>query len=131
MKAWDTQSAALRNLYYFSTSWSVLSQAFPVLVAAPRYIAGSITLGGLMQGAQAFQQMVGALAWPIDNLPRLAEWRASAERVLGLDQALGRLREEVARQAEGQIVIKPGATPRSPSATSRSPGPVASRWSTG
>jgi putative ATP-binding cassette transporter len=89
----------------------VLSQAFPVLVAAPRYIAGSITLGGLMQSAQAFQQMVGALAWPIDNLPRLAEWRASAERVLGLHQALGRLSEAVVGPPGSQIVLAPGERP--------------------
>ncbi len=89
--AWDRQTTALRNLFVFSSSWSVLSQAFPVLVAAPRYIAGTISLGVLMQTAQAFQQMIAALAWPIDNLPKLADWRASVERVLGLADALARL----------------------------------------
>ena len=57
----------------------MLSQVFPTLVVAPRYIAGLITLGGLMQSAQAFQQMVGALSWAIDNLGKVADWRASAE----------------------------------------------------
>ena len=38
-------------------SWTVLSQAAPILVAAPRYIAGTITLGVLMQISQAFLQM--------------------------------------------------------------------------
>ena len=109
--AWDRQTVALRNLYLFSSSWSVLSQAFPVLVAAPRYISGTITLGTLMQSAQAFQQMVGALAWPIDNLPKVAEWRASAERVLGLHGALGRLREHLAAGEEGQIRLEPATQP--------------------
>ena len=96
-RAWDGQTRALRNLFVFSSGWTVLSQAFPVLIAAPRYIAGSITLGGLMQTAQAFQQMVAALAWPIDNLPKVAEWRASAGRVLGLHRAIRRLGERAVR----------------------------------
>lgn len=94
VRAWNRQTLALSNLYLFSSSWSVLSQAFPVLVAAPRYIAGAITLGVLMQTAQAFQQMIAALAWPIDNIPKVAEWRASVERVLGLHEALRLLGEQ-------------------------------------
>jgi putative ATP-binding cassette transporter len=77
------------NLFYFSSSWWVLSQVFPILVASPRYLAGTITLGVLMQTAQAFQQVVGAMSWPVDNVSRVAEWRASVERVLNLHDALG------------------------------------------
>ena len=62
----------------------MISQAAPILVAAPRYIAGTITLGVLMQIAQAFLQMTQALAWPIDNMQRLAEARASFTRVTQL-----------------------------------------------
>jgi putative ATP-binding cassette transporter len=109
--AWERQTRALRDLYLFSSSWSVLSQVFPVLVAAPRYIAGTITLGTLMQSAQAFQQMVSALAWPIDNLPRLAEWQASAGRVLGLHGALAQLGEQVVHSEAGAIVREPAAGP--------------------
>ena len=94
VRAWNRQTVALSNLFLFSSSWSVLSQAFPVMVAAPRYIAGTITLGVLMQTAQAFQQMIAALAWPIDNIPKLAEWRASVERVLGLHEALRTIDEQ-------------------------------------
>ena len=47
-------------------------------------IAGTITLGVLMQIAQAFQQMTQALAWPIENMQRLAEARASFSRVTQL-----------------------------------------------
>ena len=82
--AWSRQTRALAHLITFSSSWSVLSQAAPILVAAPRYIAGTITLGVLMQIAQAFQQMTQALAWPIENMQRLAEARASFTRVTQL-----------------------------------------------
>jgi putative ATP-binding cassette transporter len=84
VRAWDGQTWALTKLVYFTSSWSVLSTAFPVLVAAPRYIAGTITLGVLMQTVQAFGQMTSALSWPIDNLANVAAWRASVERVLHL-----------------------------------------------
>lgn len=88
VRAWDDVTRALANMFFYSSSWSVLSQVFPTLVVAPRYIAGLITLGVLIQSAQAFQQMVGALSWAIDNLGKVADWRASAERVFGLAEAV-------------------------------------------
>lgn len=89
--AWDRQSAAIGRLFLFTSGYSILSTAFPIVVAAPRFIAGTITLGTLMQTAQAFQQLAAALSWPIDNLQRVAEWRASVERVLKLQDALAKL----------------------------------------
>lgn len=81
----------------FSSGYSVLSMAFPILVSAPRYVLQQITLGTLMQSAQAFQQMVSALSWPVDNMGKVAEWRASVERVLGLHQSLQALEFEIKR----------------------------------
>ena len=81
----------------FSSGYSVLSMAFPILVSAPRYILGSITLGALMQSAQSFQHLVSALSWPVDNMGKVAEWRASVERVLGLAGALEQLEKEIAK----------------------------------
>lgn len=89
--AWDRQSAAIGRLFLFTSGYSILSTAFPIVVAAPRFISGTITLGTLMQTAQAFQQLAAALSWPIDNLQRVAEWRASVERVLKLQDALAKL----------------------------------------
>lgn len=92
---WNGQTRALTHMMVFSATYSVLSASFPILVAAPRFIAGAISLGMLMQTAQAFQQTVAALSWPIDNLARAAEWKASVERVLSLQDALARLDREV------------------------------------
>lgn len=91
--AWGRQTSALFRFYVFSSSWTVLSPVFPVLVAAPRYIAGTITLGVLMQIAQAFQQTVAGLTWPIDNLSHAADWRASVERILGLQDGIDRAKQ--------------------------------------
>lgn len=95
--AWNQQTKAWENIMLFSSGYSVLSMAFPILVSAPRYILGSITLGALMQSAQSFQHMVSALSWPVDNMGRVAEWRASVERVLGLANALEQLEQEIAK----------------------------------
>jgi putative ATP-binding cassette transporter len=111
VRAWNRQTVALSNLFLFSSSWSVLSQAFPVLVAAPRYMAGVITLGVLMQTAQAFQQMIAALAWPIDNIPKLADWRASVERVLGLHDALRLLGEQFVPRDRPTITLEHSKRP--------------------
>lgn len=104
-RGWLGQTRALANMMVFSASYSVLSAAFPILVAAPRYISGAISLGVLMQTAQAFQQTVAALSWPIDNLPRAAEWKASVERVLGLQDALARLDAEIDGNGTERVVV--------------------------
>lgn len=101
--AWQRQTLAWSHLFMLTSGYSVLSMAFPILVSAPRYILGSITLGALMQSAQAFQQTAGALSWPVDNMARVAEWRASVERVLGLVNGLDRLEREIARHDPHRI----------------------------
>ncbi|MDQ2101188.1 SbmA/BacA-like family transporter [Azospirillum isscasi] len=87
-RGWERQTGALVRVMAFGASYSVLSTVLPILVVAPRYVAGTITLGMMMQTAQAFQQTVAALSWPIDNLATVAQWKASVERVLGLKEAL-------------------------------------------
>ncbi len=95
--AFNAQTAAWRNILMFGTGYSDLSMAVPVLVSAPRYILGKISLGTLMQSAQAFQHMASALSWPVNSAGSIAEWRASVERVLNLLQALDNVDEEGAK----------------------------------
>ncbi len=104
--AWQRQTLTWSHLFMLTSGYSVLSMAFPILVSAPRYILGSISLGALMQSAQAFQQTAGALSWPVDNMARVAEWRASVERVLGLVNGLGRLEQEIVRYDPHRIILK-------------------------
>jgi putative ATP-binding cassette transporter len=106
VRAWQRQTRALTRILLFTSGYSVISTAFPILVSAPRYILGSITLGALMQSAQAFQHMVAALSWPVDNLAKGAEWRASVERVLGLVQALRGLEDDVTRIDFHRILVE-------------------------
>jgi putative ATP-binding cassette transporter len=104
--AWNQQTKAWGQIIMFSSGYSVLSMAFPILVSAPRYILGIITLGTLMQSAQAFQQLVSSLSWPVDNMGKVAEWRASVERVLGLSKALEQLERENAKPDPHRIRLE-------------------------
>ncbi len=104
--AYKQQTNAWVHIQLFSSGYSILSTAFPILVSAPRYILGSITLGALMQSAQAFQHMADALSWPANNMAGVANWRASVERVLGLVTALNCLEQETCRNEPYHIVLE-------------------------
>ncbi|MCX7096517.1 MAG: ABC transporter ATP-binding protein/permease [Methylococcales bacterium] len=110
-ETYGQQSHAWANILCFNSGYSVLSMAFPILIAAPRYILGSITLGALMQSVQAFQQMSAALSWPANNMAGIAQWRASVERVLGLVKALEDLEMEIARPDPQRILLEKIAQP--------------------
>jgi putative ATP-binding cassette transporter len=101
--AWKDQSVGLARLIAFSSGYVALAAVFPILIGTPRFLEGTLTLGRLMQSAQAFQQVTAALSWPVDNLPRIAEWRASVERVLALEEAVQVVALESARAGETAI----------------------------
>ena len=73
-------------LYPFS--YGQLAIVFPFVVAAPRYFAGAITLGILMQISSAFGQVQGALSFFVDNYTGLAELRAVIDRLKGAQAAI-------------------------------------------
>lgn len=104
-EAWSAQTRGISRLTAFSSGYLTLAPVFPILVATPRYIAGGITLGTLMQTAQAFQQVTAALSWPVDNLAKIAEWRASVERVLALEEGVRIVAAEAARTGPDTIVL--------------------------
>src|SRR6478752_4211477 len=59
----------------------------PLLFAAPKYISGDLTLGQVTQLAAAFVQVQIAISWVVDNYSRVAEWYASAKRVMDIVDA--------------------------------------------
>jgi putative ATP-binding cassette transporter len=115
VRNWDRQSLAYMGIVSFSTGYGLVLPVFPILVAAPQYIFGTMSLGALMQAALAFQRLTSALSWPIDNLADLARCRASADRVLSLHRELRRLDAEehapnghrigLGRSDRGRLVI--------------------------
>ena len=70
----------------------VLAPVIPVILSAPKYLAGTMSLGEVMQAASAFVTVQTSFTWLVENYPRLADWTASANRVAGLIVSLDRLK---------------------------------------
>jgi len=77
-----------KRLSFFTSGYSQIAIIFPFVVAAPRYFAGKIELGVLMQVAQAFGSVQGSLSWFVDAYTLLASWRATCDRLLSFGQAM-------------------------------------------
>lgn len=86
--AWARQRASLRNLIFMNAGYAQLTAVLPLLILAPRYFSGEMTLGTLMQVTIAFGQVTAALSWLSSNYSSVAQWEASAERVLQLRDAV-------------------------------------------
>ncbi|MBL0899612.1 MAG: ABC transporter ATP-binding protein/permease, partial [Reyranella sp.] len=106
--AWNAQTRGQGSLALLTSALAYLAPVVPLVVALPRYLAGDIQLGGLMQTAQAFSSVQWALSWLIDNFPRFADWRASTDRVVHLHMALSDLEETVEAPDGGRIELTPG-----------------------
>ncbi len=105
------QSQAVGRLQLFGVANVRLGAGLPLLVATPAYLAGVVTLGWVIQASQAFLEVAAALNWPVDNMPRIAIWRASAQRVVALHMA-GLPAGGLASQAASAYMPGLGAVPR-------------------
>ena len=69
----------------------IVASVIPIILCAPKYLAGTMTLGQVMQATAAFIQVQYAFNWIVDNYPRMAEFTASARRVANLMVSLDHL----------------------------------------
>ena len=83
----------------------VLAPVVPLLLGAPNYLDGTLSLGALMQVAAAFVQVQVALNWLVENAIRLAEWNASAQRIGELLASLADLDAHIGEGAKDTIVL--------------------------
>src|SRR5215468_9323030 len=89
---------------------SFIAPVLPILLSAPKYLSGAMTLGEVMQAASAFTIVQAAFNWLVDNYPRLSDWTASARRVSSMMVSLDAL--ERAEEGEGVVRIERGDTDR-------------------
>src|SRR5213080_1524688 len=80
---------------------SLFAPVVPVLLCAPKFLEGSMSLGEVMQAASAFALVQGAFGWLVDNYPRLADWNASARRIASLMMSLDGLERAERSEAFG------------------------------
>ena len=104
--------AAWRNIAFQNMKTTIVSQTstyiapvLPLILCAPKFLDGSMTLGQVMQAASAFTIVQGAFNWLVDNYPKMADWTASARRVASLMVALDALEEAEQGDGAGRIAI--------------------------
>jgi putative ATP-binding cassette transporter len=81
-----------------------IASVFPIIVAAPRYFSGAMTLGGLTQTAGAFGQVQGAMSWFVTSYGNLASWRATVDRLVFFRRAM-----DAAQAAEPGLLVTPSS----------------------
>ena len=69
----------------------LLAPVFAWVLCAPKYLAGTMTLGELTQASAAFVTLQVALNWLVDNFQKFSDWRAATNRVAALLLALDQI----------------------------------------
>src|SRR5712672_927014 len=72
-----------KKLTWFTSGYQQLAIVFPFIVAAPRYFAKEIQLGGLMQISSAFGQVQDSLSFIVTSYTEIAEYQSVVERLRG------------------------------------------------
>ena len=80
-----------KKLTWFTTGYAQLAIIFPLMVAAPRYFAKAIQLGGLMQIVSAFGQVQEALSFIISSYTEIAEYQSVVRRLSGFQERLNEI----------------------------------------
>lgn len=84
LEAWRVILHQYMRTTFVSSTSGFISSVIPILLCAPKFLAGSMTLGDVMQAASAFAIVQTAFSWLVDNYPRFANWSASARRITSL-----------------------------------------------
>ena len=109
MANWYAIMTRQKKLTFFTAGFAQASVVFPFIMVSPAYFSGAIQLGGLMQTANAFGQVQGALSVFVTIYRSLAEWRAVIERLSGFDQSVAAAR--AVATATPSIAVAGGESP--------------------
>ena len=101
---WRDVLGQWRRTMVVSQTSAAFVPVIPLILCAPKYVAGEMSLGAVMQAASAFVTVQVAFNWVVDNYPRLADWTASARRFASLVAALDRLERADREETTGRIV---------------------------
>lgn len=85
---WNDVINRQTKVIFLTHANNLLAPVVPLLLGAPKYLSGDMSLGDLMQAAAAFLQVQLSLNWLADNALSIANWSASARRVGALDLAM-------------------------------------------
>jgi putative ATP-binding cassette transporter len=103
LRRWrDICFQTMRTTIVSQTS-SYIAPVLPIILCAPKFLDGTMSLGEVMQAASAFTIVQAAFNWLVDNYPRLAGWTASAVRVSSLMVSLDNLERAESGDGVGRI----------------------------
>src|SRR5471030_3108380 len=108
LRQWARLAGQHMRTTLVSQGSSLIAPVVPLLLCAPKFLDGSMSLGQVMQAASAFTIVQSAFGWLVDNYPRLADWNASARRIASLMMSLDGL--EQAETGDAFNRIKRGET---------------------
>jgi vitamin B12/bleomycin/antimicrobial peptide transport system ATP-binding/permease protein len=84
-----------------------LSSLVPLVVGAPSYFEGLVTLGLIVQTRVAYDQVSGALSWFVNAYREIARWRANIERLAAFLDVMDATERDL---AQTQIRVVAGET---------------------
>ncbi len=103
-----------KRLTWLTAGYGQVAAVFPFIAMAPRYFSKVIQLGALMQTAEAFSQVQGALSWVVNvyagsgpSDSALVSWKATTDRLTSFQRSIDEARKRD-HQSDG-IVRAPGA----------------------
>jgi putative ATP-binding cassette transporter len=108
LRQWSRLAGQHMRTNLVSQGSGLIAPVVPILLCAPKFLDGSMSLGQVMQAASAFTIVQTAFGWLVDNYPRLADWNACARRIASLMMSLDGL--ERAERGDGIGRIKRGET---------------------
>jgi putative ATP-binding cassette transporter len=91
------------HLTWITNSCGPMKPIVPLLFLAPKYLSGDLTLGQVTQLAAAFVEVQIAISWVVDNYNRVAEWYASARRVMDIVDACDASDRATAAGADAEV----------------------------
>jgi putative ATP-binding cassette transporter len=104
MHNWWQLIAAQRNLTLFTGVIGQANGVVPLVVAAPAFFAGLITLGTVAQIRFAYGQVSGALNWFVYAYQEIARWRANVERLSSFTEVIDATARKL--EASGVRVVR-------------------------
>ncbi|MEZ5827309.1 MAG: SbmA/BacA-like family transporter [Hyphomicrobiales bacterium] len=99
---WYGIMSRTKRLTFLTAGYNQVAIIFPFLVVSPVYFFGTLTLGGLMQIAQAFSQVQSALSFFVTAYSSIADWKAVLDRLAGFEESIG-WAQSLMRRAAGRV----------------------------
>jgi putative ATP-binding cassette transporter len=106
IRAWTAVALQTMKTTLVSQTSGYVAPVLPIILCAPKFLDGSMTLGEVMQAASAFTIVQAAFNWLVDNYPKMADWTASARRAASLMVALDDLEHAEAQGGFDRIAIR-------------------------